>query len=72
MATVTTTTKPGAPMPWRGLSRFSQEQVIAVIVVLLLLGFTVACRDLPRCPTFSGSCVAFPFSASLGSEWGLL
>jgi ribose transport system permease protein len=72
MATVTTTTKPGAPMPWRGLSRFSQEQVIAVIVVLLLLVFTVALPGFATLSNFLGLVRSISILGILGLGMGLI
>ena len=72
MATVTTTTKPGVPMPWRGLTRFSQEQVIAVIVVLLLLVFTVALPGFATLSNFLGLVRSISILGILGLGMGLI
>src|ERR1700758_1563772 len=72
MATVTTTTKPGAPMPWRGLSRLSQEQVVAVIVVLLLLVFALALPGFATLSNLLGLVRSISILGILGLGMGLI
>ena len=72
MATVTTTTKPRAPMSLRGLSRLSQEQVVALIVFLLLLVFAFALPGFATLSNLLGLVRSISILGILGLGMGLI
>jgi ribose transport system permease protein len=75
MATVTSTspgTSPGKTTPWRGLSRLSQEQVVAGITLLLLVVFAFALRGFATTPNILGLVRSISILGILGLGMGLI
>ena len=71
MATVTTTA-PGKTAPWRGLSRLSQEQVVAAITVLLLIVFALALPGFATTANILGLIRSISILGILGLGMGLI
>jgi ribose transport system permease protein len=71
MATVTTAA-PGKTGRWRGLSRLSQEQVVAGIILLLLLVFAVALPGFATTPNILGLVRSISILGILGLGMGLI
>lgn len=71
MATLTTT-KPGKPVPWQALSRLSQEQVVAAIVIFLLLIFACALPGFANASNILGLVRSISILGILGLGMGLI
>lgn len=69
---ILTTTKPDKPVPWRGLSRLSQEQVVAVIVIFLLLVFALALPGFATASNILGLVRSISILGILGLGMGLI
>ncbi len=71
MATVTTAA-PGKTAPWRGLSRLSQEQVVATITILLLIVFALALPGFATTANILGLIRSVSILGILGLGMGLI
>ena len=72
MATVTTTAPSKTPPWWRGLSRLSQEQVVAAITVLLLIVFALALPGFATTANILGLIRSISILGILGLGMGLI
>ena len=70
--TTMTTSKGGAPMPWRGLSRLSQEQMVGIMVVVLLIVFSFALPGFATLSNFLGLVRSISILGVLGLGMGLI
>jgi len=72
MASVTTTAPSKTPPWWRGLSRLSQEQVVAAITVLLLIVFALALPGFATTANILGLIRSISILGILGLGMGLI
>ncbi len=72
MATVTTTAPGKIASRWGGLGRLSQEQVVAIITLLLLLVFAVALPGFATTPNILGLVRSISILGILGLGMGLI
>jgi ribose transport system permease protein len=70
--TTATTSKAGAPMPWRGLSRLSQEQMVGIMVVVLLIVFSLALPGFATLSNLLGLVRSISTLGILGLGMGLI
>src|SRR4029079_3302935 len=70
--TTMTTSKGGAPMPWRGLSRLSQEQMVGIMVVVLLIIFSLVLPGFASLSNLLGLVRSISILGILGLGMGLI
>src|SRR5262249_62403225 len=70
--TTATTSKAGAPLPWRGLSRLSQEQMVGIMVVILLIVFSLALPGFASLSNLLGLVRSISILGILGLGMGLI
>src|SRR6476620_3901060 len=70
--TTMTTSKGGAPLPWRGLSQLSQEQMVGIMVVILLIVFSLALPGFASLSNLLGLVRSISILGILGLGMGLI
>jgi len=70
--TTMTTSKGGAPLPWRSLSRLSQEQMVGIMVVILLVVFSLVLPGFASLSNLLGLVRSISILGILGLGMGLI